>query len=201
MKNLNFFIFLKTCQFLKRFGRCICIYSVHSSLLIRKRFHCMAHGDTICNWHVDTLHGGDTISNCKRLLSHHHRSSLSPLFSITVHHSSILLPHPIVFFLFIYIYHDSMFQLLLHSLYIQFSSLKNHTFQMAKIPVTVLIAGAAVIYTIPFLFYDFIFNIYCFVLEAQKMWEMTQYDFQIMKYLFIMNLILYMIKKANPPLS
>ena len=77
----------------------------------------------------------------------------------------------------LYIYHHSMFQLLLHSLCIQFSSLKNHTFQMAKNPVTVLITGMAVIYTIPFLLYDCMFNIYSFVLEAQKMWEMAHYDF------------------------
>ena len=155
----------------------------------------MVHGDTICNWHVDTLHGGDTISQFIIIDHHSHLYFRLPYITLP---SCFHIPQ---FSFSLYIYHDSMFQLLLHSLCIQFSSLKNHTFQMAKNPVTVLIAGVAVIYTIPFLFYDFIFNIYCFVLEAQKMWEMTQYDFQIMKYLFIMNLILYMIKKANPPLS
>ena len=88
--NLIFFYFLKNLLISQTF------WKVYLHLF-------RSHGDTICNWHVDTLHGGDTISNCKRLLSHHHRSSLSPLFSITVHHSSILLRHPIVFFLSIYI--------------------------------------------------------------------------------------------------
>ena len=124
------------------------------SLLLRKRFHCMVHGDTICNWHVDTLHGGDTICNCRWLLSHYHRSSLSSLFFIIARHSSILLPHPIVFALYIYITHVSTST----SLSIQFSSLKNHTFQMVKNPVTVLVTGAAGIHIIPY--YMTLFSIY-----------------------------------------
>ena len=106
MTNLNFFYF-----YFFKLVNISNVLEVHlhlfCSLLIRKRFHCMVHGDTICNWHVDTLHGGDTICNRRRLLSHHHRSSLSSLFFIIARHSSILLPHPIAFSISIYITHVS----------------------------------------------------------------------------------------------